>query len=271
MTGNSATGLALKILVGLTVLFLVVPVVIIVPVSFTSGAALEFPPAGFSSRWYDLLVSDAQLRAALIQSIVVAAGTVIASLVLGVSAAVALQRTRLRGRKVIYWLAIAPLVTPVVVLAIGDFMVFSRWQITGTTLGLVIAHTVLAVPLVIVSVTASLHTISPNLADASASLGAGPIRTFWRVTIPLLRPGIAAGGVFAFITSWDEVVTSIFLSSPSNRTLPVLIWNEIRTNLTPTIAAVGTVLIAVSIMALIVVQRMQSRTDRQRELLEAKP
>ena len=259
---NSWTDIALKTIVGFTVVFLVLPILIIIPVSFTSLQTVQFPPPGLSLRWYDLLLSDAGLRRAFLYSLFVGALTVLASLLLGVTAALALFRTRFRAKQMLYWLALAPIVTPVVVLAIGDFMVFSRWQLTGTTLGLVLAHTVLAVPLVIVTVTASLNTVSPNLFDASASLGAGPMRTFFRVVMPLLGPGIAAGGIFAFITSWDEVVTAIFLSAPSNRTLPVLIWNEIRANLTPAIAAIGTILIVISAIALFVVQRLSRSTGQ---------
>ncbi len=258
----SSIPLAVRIVVGATVLFLICPVLIIIPISFTSLEILEFPPAGFSLRWYAIFLADDQWRAGFLQSLVVGSLTVVTSLLVGVPAALALFNTKLAGRRMLFAIALTPLVTPVIVLAIGDFMVLSRWHLAGTTLGLVMAHMVLAVPLVLVSVTASLQTINANLAAASSSLGAGPIRTFVRITLPLLGPGITAGAVFAFITSWDEVVMAIFLTDPSNKTLPVLIWNSIRTGLSPVIAAVGTILIAVSVTALLIVQATTGIADR---------
>jgi putative spermidine/putrescine transport system permease protein len=143
-------------------------------------------------------------------------------------------------------LLLSPLVTPVIVLAIGTFMVFARWGLAGTYAGLIIAHSVLALPFVVVSVSASLQTLNPNLELAGLGLGAGPWRTFLRITLPLILPGMVAGAVFAFITSWDEVVTAIFLTTTTLRTIPVLVWGQVRTELSPAVAAVGTILIAIS-------------------------
>jgi putative spermidine/putrescine transport system permease protein len=141
-------------------------------------------------------------------------------------------------------------VTPVIVLAVGIYMVFVRWGLSGTLLGLALAHTVLATPFVIVSVSASLQMLNPNLELASLGLGAGPVRTFRRVTLPLIMPGALSGAIFAFITSWDEVVVAIFLTNASLRTIPVVIWSQVRAEMDPTMAAVGTILIVVSALGL---------------------
>ena len=133
-----------------------------------------------------------------------------------------------------------------IIIAIGMFSVFVRWKIAGSLVGLVLAHTALAVPFVVVNVATSLRTIDRNLELAAQSLGAGPIRTFRRITLPLILPGVLAGGLFAFITSWDEVVVSIFLTSARFRTLPVEMWEQVRQVVDPTVAAVSTTLLAVT-------------------------
>jgi putative spermidine/putrescine transport system permease protein len=182
--------------------------------------------------------------------------------VLGTAAALALFRGRFAGRALARALLLSPLVTPVVVLAIGIFMVFSRWHLVGTLTGLVAADTILAIPFVVALVTATLQTLNPNLELASAGLGAGPWRTFWRVVLPLILPGVVAGAIVAFITSWDEVVIAIFLTTPSLRTLPVLIWSGVRAELSPAVAAVGSILIIVSAMGMLAVRLITKEEPR---------
>jgi putative spermidine/putrescine transport system permease protein len=234
--------------------FLLLPTVIIFPISFSAASDSLFPPTGFSLKWYRSVLTDPAWQSATITSFKVACLTVICAVVLGTSAALALFRGRFAGKILIQALLLSPLVTPVVVLAIGIFMVFSRWRLVGTLPGLVAADTVLSIPFVVASVTATLHTVNPNLELASAGLGAGPWRTFRRVTLPLILPGVMAGAIFAFITSWDEVVIAIFLSTPSLRTLPVLIWSGVRAEMSPAVAAVGSILIMVSAVGMIAVR-----------------
>ncbi|CAN5165214.1 ABC transporter permease [soil metagenome] len=239
-------GIVLRIVVVLIAGFLLLPTIIIIPISFTPGNTVAFPPAGLSLRWYEAVFNDPAWLSAMSSSLKIALLTVVLSVVMGTAAAVGLFRGNFPMKTVIRGLVLSPLVTPVIVLAIGTFMVFARWGLAGSYAGLVIAHTVLALPFVIVSVTASLHTLNANLELASLGLGAGPWRTFFRVTLPLILPGVTAGAIFAFITSWDEVVSAIFLTTPSLRTVPVLVWGQVRTELSPAVAAVGTVLIAIS-------------------------
>ena len=247
-----------RIIFGLIVVaiaaFLLLPTIIIIPVSFSAASDIIFPPPGFSLHWYRSVFADPAWRDATITSLKVACLTVICAVVLGTSAAIGLFRARFVGKAIVQALFLSPLVTPLIVLAIGVFMVFSRWHLVGTLPGLVAADTMLSIPLVVVSVTAALHTLNPNLELASLGLGAGPWRTFRRVILPLILPGVLAGAIFAFITAWDEVVIAIFLTSASLRTLPVLIWSEVRAEISPAVAAVGSILIVVSAAGMVAVR-----------------
>lgn len=234
--------------------FLLLPTLIIFPISFSAASDTLFPPTAFSLKWYRSVLTDPDWQSAAITSFKVACLTVVCAVLLGTSAALALFRGRFAGRGLVQGLLLSPLVTPVVVLAIGIFMVFSRWHLVGTLPGLVAADTMLSIPFVVASVTATLHTLNPNLELASAGLGARPWRTFRRVTLPLIFPGVMAGAIFAFITSWDEVVIAIFLTTPSMRTLPVLIWSGVRAELSPAVAAVGSILIVVSATGMMAVR-----------------
>jgi putative spermidine/putrescine transport system permease protein len=249
-----------RVLVVLIAAFLLLPTIIIVPISFTSGETVAFPLPGLSLRWYLSVFNDPAWRAAMLTSLWIALATVVLSVIMGTAAALALARSSFTGKPLVRGLVLSPLVTPVIVLAIGTFMVFARWGLAGTYAGLIIAHTVLALPFVIVSVTASLQTLNANLELASLGLGAGPWRTFFRVMLPLILPGVAAGAVFAFITSWDEVVTAIFLTTTSLRTVPVLVWGQVRTEISPAVAAVGTILIAISAAGLVASLFVRRRT-----------
>jgi putative spermidine/putrescine transport system permease protein len=149
-------------------------------------------------------------------------------------------------------LVLSPLIVPVVVIAIGMFGLFVQWKISGSVLGLVLAHTALALPFVVVNVSTSLQTMDRNLELAAANLGADPRRSFMHVTLPIILPGVVAGAIFAFITSWDEVVVAIFLTSARFRTLPVEMWEQVRQVVDPTVAAVSTTLLVVTTTLLLV-------------------
>ena len=252
--------LLLVALGGLTVFFLVAPTLVIVPMSFTSSQALTFPPEGFSLRWYEKMVTDPQWSTGFVNSAQVAFLTAILATVLGTLAALGTVRGRFPGRNAVNALLLTPLIVPVIIVAIGMFAIFARWKLSGSLAGLVLAHTALAMPFVVVNVATSLRTIDRNLELAAQSLGANPARTFTRITLPLILPGVLAGGLFAFITSWDEVVVSIFLTSARFRTLPVEMWEQVRQVVDPTVAAVATTVLAVTttVLLLAVVARRQA-------------
>ena len=234
----------------LVIVFLIGPSLVIVPMGFSSGSILEFPPPGFSLQWYGKMLNDPSWTSAFLNSFVVAVGTAILATILGTLAALGLARGRIPFKGVANAVILSPLVVPVVVIAIGMFSLFVRWKITGSPLGLILAHTALAVPFVVVSVSTSLRTMDRNLEAAAANLGASPVRTFQRVTLPLILPGVLAGALFAFLSSWDEVVAAIFLSTTRFRTLPVVMWEQVRQVVDPTVASVATTLLVITTVAL---------------------
>jgi putative spermidine/putrescine transport system permease protein len=242
----------------LTVFYLLAPTVVIIPMSFTEASILSFPPEGFSLRWYDQMLTRAEWSTGLRNSALVAVLTAILATLLGTLAALGMTRGRFPGRALLNGLALSPLIVPVVIIAIGMFSLFVQWRISGSIVGLVVAHTALALPFVIVNVATSLRTMDRNLELAAANLGATPARSFLRVTLPIIFPGVLAGAIFAFITSWDEVVVAIFLTSARFRTLPVEMWEQVRQVVDPTVAAVSTTLLVVTtglLLLLLVVRR----------------
>lgn len=244
--------LILALLGGLTIFFLIAPTLIIIPMSFTEGLTLEFPPEGFTLDWYRRVLDDEAWKASLVNSLKVGALTAVFATVLGTAATLAIVRGRFIGRSIVAAIALSPLVIPVVIVAVGMFAVYARLKLIGSLPGLVAAHTALAVPFVIVSVGTSLRTIDTSLEPAARGLGAGRIQTFRRITLPLALPGVLAGALFAFVTSWDEVVAAIFLTSADFNTLPVKVWAQITEVVDPTVAAVSTLLLGVSTVSVVV-------------------
>ena len=244
----------------LTVFYLLAPTLVIVPMSFTEARILSFPPEGFTLAWYERMVTDRQWSTGLVNSFQVAILTAILATVLGTLAALGLSRGRFLGRTAVNALVLSPLIVPVVVIAIGMFGLFVQWRIAGSLIGLVVAHTALALPFVVVAVSTSLRTMDRNLELAAANLGADPWRTFTRITFPIILPGVLTGAIFAFITSWDEVVIAIFMTSARFRTLPVEMWEQVRQAVDPTVAAVSTTLLVVTtaLLVLLLVVRRQA-------------
>jgi putative spermidine/putrescine transport system permease protein len=236
---------------GLTVFFLVVPTLFVVPMGFSSSQILSFPPPGWSFRWYEKMVTDPQWTTGFVNSLEVATVTALVGTVLGTLASLGMVRGRFPGKGLANALILSPLIVPLVIIAIGMFSLYVRWKITGSLLGLVVAHTALALPFIVVNVSTSLRTIDRNLEMAAQNLGAGPVRTFRRITLPLIFPGVLAGALFAFLTSWDEVVVAIFITTAKFRTLPVEMWEQIRQVVDPTVASVATVVLAVTTTVLL--------------------
>lgn len=236
-----------------TVIFLVGPMLVVIPMSFTGAKILSWPPVGFSLQWYDKMLVDPQWSRGFLNSMQVATLTAIVSTILGTLAALGIVRGRFPGKGIANALILSPLIVPVIIIAIGFFAFYSIVRLTGSLPGLVLAHTALAVPFVIINVGTVLRTMDRNLELAAASLGADPVRTFWRVTFPIILPGVFAGALFAFITSWDEVVVSIFMTNTRFRTLPVEMWEQVRQVVDPTVAAVATVVMVVTTTLLLFV------------------
>lgn len=237
----------LVVLAVLTGLALAAPILVIVPMSFSGGAYLEFPPSSWSTRWYENFFADLSWRGSALNSLRIAVLVTICSVVLGTAAAFGLVRGRIRLKAAVAALVIAPLIVPYVIVGLATYAVALELGLTQTTLGFVLIHTALAVPYVTINVAAALASYDVRLELAAMSLGANPLTTFGRVTLPLIAPSMAAGALFAFITSWDEVVVSLFLTGPELTTLPVKMWSGARVQIDPTITAVSSLLLLFTI------------------------
>lgn len=243
--------------------FLVSPLLIIVPISFSSSRFLEFPPPGLSLQWYEAYFTSNAWVAATLQSCGVAIVVAIVSLAIGSAAAMAFVRGSPRMRRVGYQLLLAPMIVPGIISAVALYFLFARLQLVNTSLALVIAHSVGTVPMVVLIVAASLQAQNIRLEHAAASLGASRIATIWRIVLPLIRPALIVAGFFAFLGSFDEFVFSLFLSGPNTMTLPIKMWSGIREEITPTIAAVSSLLIAFTIVVYTGIETVRRAGERR--------
>ena len=250
------------LLLGVTALvlaFLMAPMLAALWLSFSPTELMSFPPKGLSLRWYADFFGNERWVLATRNSIVVAAATMAVATLLGTMAAVGLHLGQFRGRAVIVALLTLPMVTPFIVTAAAMFFAFSLVGLAGTLPGLVLGHTVVAVPFVLVSVLASLATFDNTLLRAASSLGAPPLMAFRRVLLPRIWPGVAAGAVFAFATSLDEFVITLFLAGPGQFTLPRQMYANVREYMTPTILAAASLLFLASFLLLLVTEALRRR------------
>jgi putative spermidine/putrescine transport system permease protein len=251
------------LLCALIFMFLVLPIFVIIPISFSSAKFLQFPPEGFSFQWYAEYFGGRNWTFATLRSFQVGVLTMIMATILGTLASLAIVRGRFKGKRLIYGIILSPLIIPVIITSVSVYYFFSKLHLVGTLWGLVLAHTVLAIPFVVVNVTATLQGFDMTLERAALSLGANRLVTFMRVTLPLIWPGIVSGALFAFITSFDEVVVAIFLTG-SKPTLPKQMWDGIRVSINPTISAVASLLIVFSILLLFSLEFLRRRSQKAR-------
>lgn len=243
----------------LVVTFLVLPSVLVAVMSLGSEKYLEFPPRSLSLRWYEAYFRDPDWIGPTLFSLRVGALSALASTAIGTMASLALVRGRLPAREWINAIVVAPVVAPAIIVAIAVYLLFARWHLVGTTPGFVLAHTVLTVPYVVLTVSAALSRFDPSLELAALSLGASPLKAFLKVTLPLVLPGVLAGGAFAFIVSFDEAVVSFFISGVTTKTLPKKLFEDIDFDVSPTVAAVGTLLTALSLLVVGGIELARSR------------
>ncbi len=255
---------AFRIICCLIFAFLVIPILVIIPLSFNSEPYFTYPMPGFSLRWYDEFFSSPQWLLGLSNSIIVGLFATLVATVLGTLAALGLNRAEYPGKSAILAVLISPIIVPIVITAAGMFYFYAKVGLTGSLAGLVFAHATIGVPFVVITVSATLAGFDHNLVRAGASLGADPMRVFFKITLPLILPGVIAGALFAFITSWDELVIAIFLAGTEEHTLPRRMWSGIRELLSPTIMAVATMLILTSIVLMIVMEMLRRRSERLR-------
>jgi putative spermidine/putrescine transport system permease protein len=246
----------------LIALWLIAPIFVVVPESLNGARSLAFPPESWSTRWYENFFSDPDWTHALWTTLKVAAIVTVLATVIGTAGAFGLVRGRFPGKGVVSAMTIAPIVVPFVIFGIGTYAVFLGWGLIGTTQGFVIAHTALALPFVVVPVAAGVQGLDQRLEDAAAGLGANRRRTLRRVMIPLLLPSVLTGALFAFLTSVDEIVVSLFISSATNRTLPVEMYNSITRDIDPTIAAASSMLLLLTAILLVAVAATMRRRRR---------
>ena len=260
-----------RIVCGLIFAFLLAPLLVIVPLSFNAEpyftfteGMLRLDPEAWSLRWYRQVAGDGAWARALANSLFIGAAATLLATALGTLAALGLSSPAMPARRLAMGLLISPMVTPLVIAAAGMFFFYSTLGLTQTHIGLILAHAALGTPFVVITVTATLSAFDANLLRAAASLGAGPLTTFRRVQLPLIAPGVLSGALFAFATSFDEVVVVLFMAGEDQRTVPRQMWAGIREQISPAILAVATFLIAFGVLLLCAVEWLRRRAGGTR-------
>ena len=282
---------AYRVICGLILLFLIAPILIVIPLSFNAepyftftDAMLALDPEGYSLRWYDTLFTfgmqapdgvrdggwwaDAWNNAHWIRaaknSIIIGFFSTLLATALGTLAALGLSRPEMPFRSAVMAILISPMIVPIIITATGLFFFYSYTGLAGSYVGVIMAHATLGIPFVIITVTATLVGFDHSLTRAAASLGASPTTAFFRITMPLILPGVISGALFAFVTSFDEVVVVLFVAAHDQQTIPRQMWNGIREQISPAILAVATILVVVSIALLTTVELLRRRSERLR-------
>lgn len=262
MNASTRLPLLLRIVSVLVAAYLVAPLLVLIPVSFTGKQSFEFPPTSWSLDYYAKFFTDPMWQNSLRSSVLIAVVVAIVATVIGTLAAFTLTRVAFRGREFTRVLLLTPMMVPSIVAAVAAFSVALRLGLVGSFGGFVVTHTMLALPFVIVAVGASLSSFDTRLEDAAAGLGANRFSTLTRVTLPLLLPGVLSGAVFAFVTSFDEVVIALYLQSPVLRTLPVQMYTSVKLQTDPTIAAASTVIVVVTSAIILLPQLLRKAQSR---------
>ena len=235
----------------LMVVYMLVPLAIILIISFSSAPFLTFPPPGFSFQWYENFTTNPSWLRSLLTSLKIMIPTAVIATILGTAAALGLNRSKVPGAAFINGLLMAPLVVPVIITAAALFGVFRIWGLYGSIFGLILAHIILTIPYILSTVGTSVKLMDRRLEDAAANLGSKPLTTFRRITLPLIMPSVLSGLLFAMVISFDELVVSLFISTPTVRPVTVQMWANIRGDTDPTIAAIATLLFLFSLFALL--------------------
>ncbi|WP_430512126.1 ABC transporter permease [Pannonibacter phragmitetus] len=256
--------------------FLIFPIITIIPLSFNAENFFTFTPAmlaldpeGYSTKHYVDFFTNPDWQQALRNSFIIAPVATLIATVLGTLAAIGLSQNHVPFRSTIMAILISPMIVPLIISAAGMYFFYSRIGLQGTYWGVVLAHAALGTPFVIITVTATLVGFDQSLVRASASMGAGPIRTFFKVQMPLILPGVVSGALFAFITSFDEVVVVLFLGSAAQKTLPWQMFTGLREQISPTILAVASIMVLLSILLLSVLELLRRRSERLRGVTPA--
>ena len=270
-TGQRIWFYGFRVICGLIFFFLIAPILTIIPLSFNAEdfftftpGMLAFDPEAYSLKHYQDFFTNPDWQQALRNSVLIAPVATLISVTLGTLAAIGLSQSHVPFKGTIMAILISPMIVPLIISAAGMYFFYSRIGLQGTYWGVVLAHAALGIPFVIITVTATLVGFDRSLTRAAANLGANPVTTFFRIQMPLILPGVISGGLFAFITSFDEVVVVIFVGSAGQQTLPWQMFTGLREQISPTILAVATILVAISIVLLTVVEVLRRRSERLR-------
>ena len=260
-----------RVICGAIFIFLITPILVVMPLSFNAQnfftftpEMLRLDPAGFSLKHYHDFFTNSDWQQALKNSVMIAPMATLLSVGFGTLAAIGLSQPHVPFRRAIMAILISPMIVPLIISAAGMYFFYSRIGLQGTYIGVVLAHAALGIPFVIITVTATLVGFDNSLTRAASNMGADPVTTFFRVQMPLILPGVISGALFAFITSFDEVVVVLFVGSAGQKTLPWQMFTGLREQISPTILAVATILVAISIVLLTVVEMLRRRSERLR-------
>ncbi len=272
-TGQRIWYYGFRVICGLIFFFLIAPILVIIPLSFNAQDFFTFTPKmlaldpeGYSLKHYRDFFTSNDWQQAMWNSLKIAPAATLISVSLGTLAAIGLSQSHVPFRGAIMAILISPMIVPLIISAAGMYFFYSRIGLQGTYFGVVLAHAALGIPFVIITVTATLIGFDRSLTRAAANLGAGPVRTFFKVQMPLILPGVVSGGLFAFITSFDEVVVVLFVGSAGQTTLPWQMFTGLREQISPTILAVATLLVGISILLLAMLEVLRRRSERLRGL-----
>ena len=260
-----------RVIVGLLFFFLIFPIMVIVPLSFNAQDFFTFTPEmlsfsaeGYSLKHYGDFFTNSDWQRSLRNSFTIAPVATLLSVSFGTLAAIGLSQSHVPFRGAIMAILISPMIVPLIISAAGMYFFYSRLGLQGTFIGVVLAHAALGTPFVIITVTATLIGFDKSLVRAAANMGAGPLRTFFKVQMPLILPGVISGALFAFITSFDEVVVVLFVGSAGQKTLPWQMFIGLREQISPTILAVASLMVAISILLLTTLELLRRRSERLR-------
>ena len=270
-TGQKVWYYSFRVICALIFFFLIAPILVIIPLSFNAEdfftftpEMLSLKPEGYSTKHYEDFFTNNAWQQALWNSVRIAPMATLLSVSFGTLAAIGLSQPHVPFRRAIMAILISPMIVPLIISAAGMFFFYSRIGLQGTYWGVVLAHAALGIPFVIITVTATLVGFDRSLTRAAANMGADPVTTFFRVQMPLILPGVISGALFAFITSFDEVVVVLFVGSAGQKTLPWQMFTGLREQISPTILAVATILVTLSIILLTTLELLRRRSERLR-------
>jgi putative spermidine/putrescine transport system permease protein len=252
-------------------LFLLLPILVIIPLSFNvepyftfTEGMLQLDSSAYSIKWYQQVLNDDLWMLAIRNSFYIAIISTVIATVLGTCAAIGLSNSQMPFQRLIMAILLSPMIVPLIIIAAGMYFFYSEWGLAGTYTGVIVAHAALGTPFVVITVNAALAGFDYSLVRASMSLGAKPLTTFFSVIVPLIRPGVISGALFAFITSFDEVVVVLFLAGPEQRTIPRQMFSGLREQINPSILAVATLLVIISALMLLTLEYLRRRGERIR-------